>query len=590
MKFCKFIRCNALLFVFSVHCVAYFGQAPQHKQVAAGQIAVGNMELVRDGFGLVDGAASSGSMLFVPDVKGKKLFSFQSKDGTWQELLDGIGCSGTFFQLGHLYMADNRGAAILRSRPFGKPTVLAKFKDGARPNDLVVDHHGVVYVTMTKEGQVRRVNLDGTVDIVGEGIDSPNGITMSPDGSMIYVSSVKSGNIVSAQLDSQRQVSEFSPFARLASGPDGPRADGMCIDRGGNVYCTGFDSVWVFSPQGKLLQKIATPERPINCTFGGAQGQVLYISTFGGLMAQPVRVYGVAPNPAVTGPAANPKDRPSTELPASLQAEFNVVYYTEGSRKLLCDLFRPKAQTQQIPAIVLVHGGGWLKGDKTKFRPLAIKLANAGYAVMSIEYRLGHETRFPAGIHDCNAATMFLKQNAKKLGIDANRISAVGGSAGGHLVGLMSTGSSERLLLPTGIVTRLDETSASSASANAKLRAAVVMAGPMQIASGSVAERSKEGSESNAIHWIGDSIDNVRDTYLLADAYEKISTDDPPMLFLTGSLDSPARDTPSVEALKSAGIHAEQVIHEGAKHGHWNRQDWMDTVVSDILDFLKHHG
>ena len=89
---------------------------------------------------------------------------------------------------------------------------------------------------------------------------------------------------------------------------------------------------------------------------------------------------------------------------------------------------------------VVVHGGGWLKGDKTKFRALAQTLAARGYVTAAIEYRLGHEAAFPAGIHDCNAAVRFLRANAQRYHLDPDRIGAVGGSAGGHLVGLMASG------------------------------------------------------------------------------------------------------------------------------------------------------
>lgn len=559
--------------------------------------ALAEQRTIRSDFGLADGATSNGALLFVPDVKNKILYSLNTKDRKWKSLSEGIGYSGSFFQLGHLYLADNRGAAIHRARPFGKPQVFAEFQDGARPNDLVVDKSGNVYATMTKEGQIRRVDQHRDVQIVAAGLVRPNGITMSPDGSKLYVSEVSTGKILAASIDGEGVVSEFRLFAQLPAGADGPKADGMCIDRAGNLYCTGYDAVWVFDPAGVQLRKIETEHRPINCAFGGPQGMKLFISTFGGLVELPVDAYGVAPNPPSAGPLAQVKGKPSTELPENLAARFNQPYYTEKQRKLLCDLIYPESRNVPGPAIVLVHGGGWLHGDKTKFRPLAIKLANAGYMVMSIEYRLGHEAKFPAGIHDCNAATQFLRLNAKQLGVDPEQICAVGGSAGGHLVGLMATASDVEALQAPGEITLLPptqpnieaaaQTRSSRTSTSTRLNAAVVMAGPMRIASGSVAERSQEGKVSNAIQWIGHSIDENPAPYHLADAHEKISGDDPPILFLTGSLDSPDRDEPSLTALKKAGVAAKQVVHEGAKHGHWNRIEWMDVVVNDILTFFK---
>src|SRR4029079_11478573 len=109
-----------------------------------------------------------------------------------------------------------------------------------------------------------------------------------------------------------------------------------------------------------------------------------------------------------------------------------------GDRKLLADLFVPNDKPGPLPALVIVHGGGWLNGDKVKFRALTQTLASRGYVTMAIEYRLCGEARFPAAIHDCNAATRFLRSEAATYKVDPARIGAVGGSAGAHLVGLMA--------------------------------------------------------------------------------------------------------------------------------------------------------
>lgn len=539
------------------------------------------LELVREDFQMVDGAASNGSgLLFVPDVKAKKLFAYKTTadKASWQVVSDDQGgFSGTFYQLGELSISDNTGARIVKSSDGKKLEEWARFEDGARPNDVVVDRHGNAYVTLTKERQIRRIALDGKISIVAEELETPNGITLSPDDSTLYVALTKSGVIRQASVNKDGTLSNMQDFATLEPTAAGALADGMAIDRAGNVYCAGADAVWIWSADGKFVDKIVTPKRPINCTFGGQHGNELFISTLGGLYRQAMNSYGVQPNPPTHGTlSAASGQRPTTAISKNLSAHFDVVYHQVGPRKLLCDIFVPKSDSVKQPAIVLVHGGGWLHGDKTKFRSLALMLAEQGYVVAAIEYRLGYEAKFPAGIQDCNAAVHFLKANATKYQIDANRIGAVGGSAGGHLVGLMATGSDVLALQPTP-----------SPSTNSRLKAAVVMAGPMQIASGSVADRSHPGMTSNAIDWLGKTIDDAPEAYHLADAYEKISADDPPILFVTGSLDNPQRDVPSLEKLKSVGVSAKQVIHQDAKHGHWNQSDWIAQVSKDIVDFLK---
>ncbi len=192
------------------------------------------LEVVKTDFDLADGAAASGNTLFVPDVKAKSLYVYRptAKEKKWREVATGEATiSGTFVQLGKLYAADNRGARILRS-PIESIDFeeWGKFDDGARPNDLVVDVLGNAYVTCTKEGQVRRVAEDGSIAVVIEGLTTPNGITMSPDGSSIYVSQTKSGIIVRADVSADGGVSKPIEFARIEPTENGALADGMCID------------------------------------------------------------------------------------------------------------------------------------------------------------------------------------------------------------------------------------------------------------------------------------------------------------------------------------------------------------------------
>ncbi|MEM6469494.1 MAG: SMP-30/gluconolactonase/LRE family protein [Planctomycetota bacterium] len=545
------------------------------------------IQTVRTDFGLADGAAASGNSLFVPDVKRKQLFVYNpaNQEKRWRRIVAASGqFSGTCYQLGRLYLADNEGSRLLTFSGKGKPTQWIQFADDARPNDLVVDIEGNAYVTMTKQGEIRKVTPGGAESVVVEGLTTPNGIALSPDGQRLYVSETKTGKIKQFEVKEQ-SLNSLHPFASVESQDGSPKADGMTCDRAGNVYCAAAKDVWIWSPAGKLLDRITTAERPINCTFGGPHGLDLFISTFGGLHKQRMKAYGVQPHPPISGELAQRAGKASTVIPEGITPKLNTVYYRDGTRNLLCDLLLPQSK-QPTPGIILVHGGGWLHGDKTKFRALAIELAKLGYGVMAIEYRLGFESRFPVGIQDCNAALDFFAQNAKALNVDPKRIAAVGGSAGGHLVGLMATGFNQPQLQPNGKISLLDKSSLTY-DTNAKLAAAVVMAGPMEIASGSVAERSVEGSESNAIRWLGKTINESPELYRLADAFLKISADDPPMLFLRGSLDNPSADEPSLQAMRKLEIVAKQIVHDGARHGHWNRPDWMPTVVSDIDTFLR---
>ena len=99
-------------------------------------------------------------------------------------------------------------------------------------------------------------------------------------------------------------------------------------------------------------------------------------------------------------------------------------------------LYRP-AGTQAaevLPVLVYFHGGGWTIGDLDTHDVLCRQLAQAsGGAVVSVDYRLGPEHRFPAAVEDCVAATRWVREQAASLALDASRLAVGGDSAGGNL-------------------------------------------------------------------------------------------------------------------------------------------------------------
>lgn len=113
----------------------------------------------------------------------------------------------------------------------------------------------------------------------------------------------------------------------------------------------------------------------------------------------------------------------------------------EGVPPLKLRLIRPvgSVETQTLPALVFFHGGGWTIGDLDTHDTLCRELANgAGCAVVSVDYRLGPESRFPAAVDDCVAATRWLHAHAAELGVDASRLAVGGDSAGGNLAAVVA--------------------------------------------------------------------------------------------------------------------------------------------------------
>ncbi|MCE9528285.1 MAG: alpha/beta hydrolase [Planctomycetales bacterium] len=116
--------------------------------------------------------------------------------------------------------------------------------------------------------------------------------------------------------------------------------------------------------------------------------------------------------------------------------------YREGASKAWrLDLAMKKEEgTKPRPAIVIIHGGGWVEGDKSSFASKKhgvpgniVEFAELGFVAVTINYRMSKEAPFPAAIEDCKAAVRWLRAHAKEYNVDKEHIGAYGNSAGGHL-------------------------------------------------------------------------------------------------------------------------------------------------------------
>ena len=114
-----------------------------------------------------------------------------------------------------------------------------------------------------------------------------------------------------------------------------------------------------------------------------------------------------------------------------------IVYRTIGNIELKIHIFEPgnrKEKTPQ-PAIIFFSGGGWVKGFPEQFYPHCKYLASRGMVAMSAEYRVKnrHGTSHTACVEDGKAAVRWIRVHAAELGIDTDKITAGGASAGGHV-------------------------------------------------------------------------------------------------------------------------------------------------------------
>jgi acetyl esterase/lipase len=131
-----------------------------------------------------------------------------------------------------------------------------------------------------------------------------------------------------------------------------------------------------------------------------------------------------------------------------IKIESNIFYTKNKNPRQSLDLIIPiKRASKKLPVIVYIHGGAWKSGNKEQgLRHLTPYVESGNYIGASIGYRLSSESKWPNQIYDCKAAIRWIRGNAKKYGIDAEKIGAMGHSAGGHLVSMLGTSSSIKAL------------------------------------------------------------------------------------------------------------------------------------------------
>lgn len=263
------------------------------------------------------------------------------------------------------------------------------------------------------------------------------------------------------------------------------------------------------------------------------------------------------------------------EAPAvKLRSRQNLAVVSRGEVTVKVDVDRPD-DARVLPAVLMVHGGGWTGGSKEAMRPLARALAARGWVVVSTSYRLAGQAPYPAAVHDVKAAVRWLRAHAGEFGLDPQRVGAVGGSAGGHLVGLVAT-TADRLI---------EETNGPWVGQSARLDAAVLMgAGVDQLA------RALEAPKpiASQLVFFGGPVIERREIYREASPLHQLTAACPPLLFLDGEKDDPgARYVTMRQRMDELGVAHELAVVEGCAHGAWGRSPWLERMVGEMDRFLS---
>ncbi len=275
---------------------------------------------------------------------------------------------------------------------------------------------------------------------------------------------------------------------------------------------------------------------------------------------------------------------------AEERVERNVVFGMYSGLALLMDVYYP--ETPNGHGIVFISGSGWTRQLSLDATPLkesgqediyAVPLAAAGYTVFGINHRASPRFRHPAHLEDAQRAVRFVRHHADEYGIDPDRIGAVGGSSGGHLVSMLGVLGGDGAATEASAVNR----------ESAKVQVVVARAAPTDLT------LSPAGSNHALFGFRrGDREDSVEyQRFVEASPVTYVTSDDAPFLLIHGDADEtvPFKNSEVMKtALEQAGVPVDLLRVPGAGHGPTfpgatNPPDYIGAMIEWLDRYLPSH-
>lgn len=241
----------------------------------------------------------------------------------------------------------------------------------------------------------------------------------------------------------------------------------------------------------------------------------------------------------------------------NLEKHLNVVYDTSSGRNLHLDAFINPSK-EQLPALIIIHGGGWKSGTKEMQNPMAEKIAVTGYQTFTIEYRLSDEAIYPAATDDVMAAIRYLKKNAKKFKIDLKKIAVLGTSSGAQMASLIGTKYPNEIQAVINI-------------------------------DGVLAFHHPDSAEGkSASLFLGGTYDEKPHIWNEASALSHVSKKTPPLLFIHSQFKRfNAGREDFIKKLDEYQIYSQVESIENSPHTFWLFEPWFETTNNYIINFLN---
>ena len=270
--------------------------------------------------------------------------------------------------------------------------------------------------------------------------------------------------------------------------------------------------------------------------------------------------------------------------------KFTDIAYATKSKTQKLDIYLPNEGKDPFPTIIAFHGGGFYEGNKSRqYTAPMLQGLNHGYAVVTVDYRLSDEAKFPAAINDAKAAIRFIKVNAAQYDLNPNKIALWGSSAGGNLAAVAGT---------TGGTNNCYDTSLGNANVLDNVTAVVDWYGPTnfcvmdkQFTESGIREKVQGVHIYNTecsfpSRYLGQNISKVLDLCKQADPTNYITSECPPFVIQHGTMDPliPTQQSVDLAAAITKEIGQDKVtltLLDGAGHG---------GVPVTFLNGTRHYG
>jgi len=284
-------------------------------------LALAKIERLATGFRWCEGPVWLGDtrQLLWSDVPGNCMYRWDEQSGVTTEFRkpSNNANGNTRDRQGRLLTCEHLNRRVVRTEYNGTLTVIADSYQEKRlnsPNDIVCKTDGTIWFTDPVFGikgyyegefaepalaaNVYRVDADGSINLVLDDIDQPNGLAFSPDEKTLYVveSRRQPRRLVACDVADNNDIS--NPRTFIDAGAKGT-PDGFRVDTQGNLWCgwgmgeAGLDGVHVFNPNGQLIGRIDLPERCANVCFGGLHRNRLFMAASTSVYSLFVNTQGV---------------------------------------------------------------------------------------------------------------------------------------------------------------------------------------------------------------------------------------------------------------------------------------------------------